>query len=125
MRALQQPRRHRRILLGQSTGRGHSIITLANAHYLNRETRVSERNDASHLEGNTPELLSALMGLELHAFNFGRIETTAEGIALAFVVLIMGRDRYTSLIRHFRANPVDYDFPDLEQLFRIRTLWRR
>jgi hypothetical protein len=56
------------------------------------------------------------MGLEAHAFKYGQIEGTAEGIALGFVVLLLSRARSTSLLGEIRATPIDYDGLDFSQL---------
>lgn len=107
------------------TGRGIDILNRDTAEDLMWAVRVAVRNDFSHLENNTRNLLSALMGLERDSYREGRLEATADGIALGTMVLLMGRSNFNYHIEQMRGNSLDYDPPSSGQLRRIRDVFVR
>ena len=84
---------------------------------------MEDRNLESHLEDNTTKLLASIMGLEQFAHESGRLEATLEGVALGFMVQLLGRMEFNNCVRVMVRNQLDYDPPSQKQLKRVREFF--
>ena len=86
---------------------------------------IADRNIESHPQNDSRRLLSLLMGLERYCHQDGSLESTVEGLALAFMVLLLGRRKFDTYIQEIRSNNVDFDPPCALQLERIRDVYTK
>jgi hypothetical protein len=99
------------------------LLTREHAEKLMEVVDVGDRNDESHLENNTTKLLADLLGLEEHKNQGGDLVSTQEGLALGFMLLLLGKGGFTKECRQIRNSPLEFDPLSAAQLKRVRIFF--